>query len=182
MPGTTITESVRGRSSRLAAALAALGCLAGIAACGSSSNSGTAAASNHYNQGLKFAECMRSHGVPNFPDPSAGGGIHITAGSGLNPFSPSFKSAQTACAKLLPGSGPGNQHPSARQIALARQTSECMRQQGVNGFPDPTLTQPSSPAGYSILEDRGGVILAVPNTINPQSPVFIRAAKECHFS
>lgn len=115
---------------------------------------------------------MRSHGVPNFPDPSAGGGIHISAGSGINPVSPSFKAAQQDCQKLLPGGGPGNQHPTAEQIATARQISVCMRQHGITGFPDPTFKQPSSPAGYSILEDRGGVILAVPSTINPQSPSF----------
>lgn len=94
-----------------------------IAACGSASHSGTAAASSGFDSGLKFADCMRSHGVPNFPDPSAGGGIHI-----------------------------------------------------------PTLTPPSGPAGYSILENRGGVILAVPSTINPQSPVVVQAARTCHFS
>ena len=57
-----------------------------------------------------------------------------------------------------------------------------MRQHGVIGFPDPTFTPPSSPAGYSIVEDRGGVILAVPGTIDPQSPAFAQAAKVCHFN
>ena len=128
-----------------------------IAACGSS-HSKTAAASNHFNQGLKFSACMRTHGVTNFPDPSAGGGIKINVGSGINPFSPAFKVAQTACRKLLPGPLGGNQHPTAQQIASTRQISECMRQHGVTGFPDPTFTPPSSPAGYSIIEDRGGVV------------------------
>lgn len=170
-------------SLRLLAAVAAVGCAVAAAACGSSSTaSGTAAASGRYSQALKFAECMRSHGVPNFPDPSGGGGIHFAVGSGLNPFSPSFKTAQAHCARLLPGGGPGNQHPTAGQIAAARATSACMRRHGVTGFPDPTLKPPSRPAGYSILENRGGVILAVPRAINPQSPVFLQAAKACHFS
>jgi hypothetical protein len=125
---------------------------------------------------------MRAHGVTNFPDPSSGGGIHLQSGSGINPFSPAFEAAQTACRKLLPGGGPGNQHPTAQQIAATRQVSECMREHGVTGFPDPILKPPSSPAGYSILEDRGGVILAVPSTIDPRSPVFQSAAKTCHFS
>jgi hypothetical protein len=124
---------------------------------------------------------MRSHGVSNFPDPSAGGGIKIPEGSGINPFSPAIETARTACAKLLPGGALGNQHPTARDVALARQTSECMREHGVTGFPDPMLKPPASPAGYSILENRGGVILAVPSSINPQSPVFVQAAKACHF-
>lgn len=179
---TTDTQRPRGRTRTLSAGLAALSCAVAVAACGSSGNSGTTAASGGFNQGVKYSECMRSHGLPTFPDPSGGGGIHFSAGSGVNPFSPAFKAAQKICSKLLPGGGPGNQHPTAQAIAQARQTSECMRQQGVAGFPDPTLTQPSSPAGYSILEDRGGVVIAVPRAINPQSPVFISAAKACHFS
>jgi len=181
MRRTTTSETLNARSRLRSGALAALACVVAIAACGSSSSK-TAAASNHFNQGLKFSACMRSHGVTNFPDPSSGGGIQINSNSGINPFSPAFKAAQSACRKLLPGPLGGNQHPTAQEIAQMRQISECMRQHGVTGFPDPTFTQPSSPAGYSILEDRGGVILAVPSTINPQSPVFMQAAKVCHFS
>ena len=59
-----------------------------------------------------------------------------------------------------------------------------MRRHGVSGFPDPTLTPPPSPnpSKYSIVEDRGGVVLAVPSTINPGSPVFKQAAAACGFS
>jgi hypothetical protein len=181
MRRTTTTETLTARSRLLSGAFAALGCVVAIAGCGSG-HPKTAAASKHLNQGLQFAACMRSHGVTNFPDPSSGGGIDINVGSGINPFSPAFKTAQTACRKLLPGPLGGKQHPTAQAIAQTRQIAECMRQHGVTGFPDPTFTPPSSPAGYSIVEDRGGVILAVPSTINPRSPVFIQAAKVCHFS
>jgi hypothetical protein len=51
-------------------------------------------------QGLKFAECMRAHGVSNFPDPKLGGGP-VTSGGGINPNSPQFQSAQHACQNLL---------------------------------------------------------------------------------
>lgn len=62
-------------------------------------------------QGLKFAQCMRSHGVPTFPDPKAGGGMHTeeqsgreTQGSqGVDPDSPQFKAAEQACRSLAPG-------------------------------------------------------------------------------
>jgi hypothetical protein len=59
---------------------------------------------------LKAAECMRAHGVPNFPDPteSAGGeaiGFHL---SGVDPSSPRFRAAQKACSSLSPLlGGPG---------------------------------------------------------------------------
>lgn len=159
----------------------AVGCAAALAACGSSSKSSTSLASSHYSQGLKFSACMRSHGVPNFPDPSASGGIHIQAGSGLNPFSPSFRQAQASCAKLLPGGGPGNAHASAQQKAAAVKTAQCMRSHGITGFPDPTTTPPSNPSGYSAILDRGGVVTAIPQSIDPASPAFTKAAAACGF-
>jgi hypothetical protein len=50
---------------------------------------------------LQFSQCMRAHGLTNFPDPQfSGGGVGIRlAGGGLDPNSPAFKSAQTACAQ-----------------------------------------------------------------------------------
>jgi hypothetical protein len=58
-----------------------------------------------------------------------------------------------------------------------------MRRHGVAGFPDPTLKLPfnPTPAEYPIIEARGGVVLAVPGTINPESPVFKQAATACGF-
>jgi hypothetical protein len=124
---------------------------------------------------------MRSHGVPSFPDPSAGGGIHLSAGSGINPQSPAFQSAQQSCMRLLPGDGPGSRRPTAQDRAQMLRVSECMRQHGITGFPDPTLSPPSSPSSYSEVIDRGGVVLAIPNTINTASPVFRQAATACRF-
>jgi hypothetical protein len=67
-------------------------------------------------QALKFSQCMRSHGVPNFPDPKAsGGGVGLVIGknSGIDPNSPQFKAAQQACKTLLPGQGKNMQSRSA---------------------------------------------------------------------
>jgi hypothetical protein len=158
--------------------VAMIGCALAIAACGSSHKATRVAGRSQF---LQFSECMRSHGVTNFPDPSARGGIELNANSGINPFSPSFKAAQSACRKLLPGGGPP-QHASEQDKQRMLQVSECMRAHGVTGFPDPTTQQPSNPQDYGILEDRGGVIVAVPKTINPQSPAFQRASKACNFS
>lgn len=52
---------------------------------------------------LKFSKCMRSHGVPDFPDPNKNGGFSGT--SSINPSSPTFQSAQSTCTRL---SGLGN--------------------------------------------------------------------------
>ena len=163
--------------------LAAITCAMSVAACGSSGHSQGAGSvgSSLADAELKVSECMRSHGVPNFPDPSgAGGGFNLN-GSGINPLSPAFESAQQRCFKLLPGGGPGA-HPS-QAMAQALQVSECMRHHGVSGFPDPTLKPPSiaNRGEYSIVEDRDGAVLAVPSTINPSSPVFKQAATACGF-
>jgi hypothetical protein len=54
---------------------------------------------------LQYAKCMRSHGIPNFPDPtlSDGGVSLILKGSGVDLNSPQFQSAQQACRSLSPG-------------------------------------------------------------------------------
>jgi len=51
-------------------------------------------------QGLKFASCMRKHGVANFPDPKDG---KFIGGADLDPNSPQFQSALGACRNLIPG-------------------------------------------------------------------------------
>lgn len=61
-------------------------------------------------KGLQFAQCMRSHGVANFPEPSQGSNGQITinggTGSGIDPNSPQFQSAQQACSADLPTGAP----------------------------------------------------------------------------
>jgi hypothetical protein len=164
----------------LSRTILAVGCGLAITACGSSSSpvqdSGSPRA-----RGIAFADCMRSHGVPSFPDPSAGGGIHITPGSGIDPAAPAFQAAQSQCAKLLPGGGPGKGHASAQVKAEMVATSRCMRAHGVSGFPDPTVSPPANPGAYSLAMGRDGVFLAVPRTIDVNSPVFQRAASACRF-
>ena len=55
---------------------------------------------------LKHSECMRSHGIANYPDPvSNGKGISIPMMSGVNPGSQQFQSARQACQSLMPGPG-----------------------------------------------------------------------------
>jgi hypothetical protein len=61
---------------------------------------------------LTYARCMRSHGVPRFPDPKPGGGLQIGPKVGVNPSTPQFQAAQAACRKVVPGI------PSAASTAL----------------------------------------------------------------
>ena len=52
-----------------------------------------------------FAPCMRKHGVTNFPGPGANpsGGPQSVTNYGINPSSPTFKAAHSACRGLLSG-------------------------------------------------------------------------------
>jgi hypothetical protein len=167
---------------RVAGALAALSCAVTVAACGSASTystSGSGPDPSVTHAFVAFAQCMRTNGVPNFPDPKGGGGIQLSAG--INPNSPAFKAARSKCKHLLPGGGPPTGPPSAQAKLQALHISECMRSHGVTDFPDPTDKGPPSLNGYSEILDRGGAVLAVPDTINTQSPVYKAAAKACAF-
>jgi hypothetical protein len=54
-------------------------------------------------QYLKAAACIRSHGVPGFPDPTfSNGGVHIEH-QAIDQSSPVFKAAVQACKSLIPG-------------------------------------------------------------------------------
>jgi hypothetical protein len=59
---------------------------------------------------LANAACIRTHGVPNFPDPTFHHGIGLKIGPGLNPASPAIERAAKACGHVgvpVPGVGVG---------------------------------------------------------------------------
>jgi hypothetical protein len=120
---------------------------------------------------LKFSECMRAHGVPNFPDPSANGSISISSSTGVNPQSAQVQKAQDICGKLL---SLGNVAPSpaeqAQALANALKFSQCMRSHGVTNFPDPQ----SSGGGAHI-----GIRISANSGLDPSSPIFQAAQKAC---
>jgi hypothetical protein len=60
--------------------------------------SGAKAASNR--AALKYATCMRASGVTDFPDPNGQGLIKLSATGTLDPNSPQFQKAETACKRL----------------------------------------------------------------------------------
>jgi hypothetical protein len=70
--------------------------VAGLAACGSTNNSGT---TTNASSQLTVAQCMRTHGVPRVPDPTfpAGGGIAVKVPSGVDSSSPAFQQAREDC-------------------------------------------------------------------------------------
>jgi hypothetical protein len=140
-------------------------------------------ATGKYAASLAYSHCMRSHGVPNFPDPKqVGGGIQVSgSASGINPQSPLFMSAQESCRHLLPGGGQPTHAGQQQALARMLHISQCMRAHGISGFPDPTLSPPSSRAGYSAIRSNGVAWLAIPDSIDVRSPAFEQAAAACNF-
>ncbi|MES1248371.1 MAG: hypothetical protein ABUS54_11950 [Actinomycetota bacterium] len=59
-------------------------------------------------QGLRFAQCVRRHGIPAFPDPDGSGRIPDPARFGIDQGSPVFRAANDACAKDRPPYIPSN--------------------------------------------------------------------------
>jgi hypothetical protein len=145
------------KAARTAAAIIAMGGLALLAAaCGSSSGSHVAqvdstttpstssstpsGASAHQNAAVASARCVRSQGVPNWPDPNSSGVFDkskLTAKQ-LGAGSSRIQAAQSACNHLLPNGGSG---PSPARVQQERaqglQFAHCVRSHGVPNFPDP---------------------------------------------
>jgi hypothetical protein len=151
----------------------------GVAGAGSSSTSAAKPSSGGSSKGgaLAYSRCMRSHGVPDFPDPNSNGQIQLEAGPGsdLLPDSARFKSAQQACKSLTPVLAPAQQR---QQLAAALKFARCMRAHGVPKFPDPTPQtgpQTGSAGGHS---GGGGNTLGT-NGVDPNSPQFQAANRAC---
>jgi hypothetical protein len=160
-------------------AVAALSLLA--AGCGGGNSAGvanvtsstTTTATASTRDGLvAFSECMRSHGMPNFPDPQrfVGGNVKLTLHQ-LEASSPHFQAATSACNQLLPPNGGHGSQQSAqqqrKQIADELSFAKCMRTHGVPGFPDPTAE-----AGISVE-------MVQAHGIDVHSPAVLHVVQEC---
>jgi hypothetical protein len=87
---------------------------------------------------------MRANGVSNFPDPDASGDLtidQVANGSKLDTSSPAWQRAIGACKSLEPSGFTGSKR-SAQQQSVGRQFAQCIRQNGVPDFPDPSPNGP----------------------------------------
>jgi hypothetical protein len=106
------------------------------ASSGSASNGGNTQATKR-EKAVKFAECVRAHGVPHFPDPSTSGDINF----GVDVSKQVFTSAVNACKSLEPP-GALSSKRSTKQQSAALRFAACVRANGVPDFPDPVNGQP----------------------------------------
>jgi hypothetical protein len=163
---------------RALAGVLVLSCALAVAACGggspkasttttdpasSSGGSGSSGGSNSVlQQGLQYAQCMRSHGVTNYPDPSVSPNGDLQGSgpiSGIDTNSPTYTAAAQACQKDAPSGFSGG----AKSLPASAQTlkyAQCMRSHGVTNYPD---------AG-EITRSMG---------IDPNSPTFQAASSAC---
>lgn len=134
-------------------------------ALGTANPSPFASPTKEYDYELSYAECMRTHGLPNFPDPTQSNG-NLSFNPKADSNSPHFSSANNSCKRLLPDNGG---LPTSAQIAAETakllKYSQCMRAHGVPTFPDPTV--------------RPGLFGFRLNGIDPNSPQFQAAQKTC---
>jgi hypothetical protein len=87
---------------------------------------------------------MRHNGVSQFPDPDASGQLTVDGvlnGSSLDPNTPAWKNAIAACKDLEPPGFVGHKR-TAQQQAAALKFAQCIRENGVKDFPDPTPDGP----------------------------------------
>jgi hypothetical protein len=143
----------------------------GVASTGGTTTTRTRPPSGpHANQSqqLQLAQCMRSHGVPNFPDPSATGGqLQNILRAGINTQSAAYRAALQACEQYTPaGSSSPSERAADEQAGL--RFSACMRSHGVPDFPDPSTGPTGAP-----------VINLAPEHIDPDSPTVRAADQAC---
>jgi hypothetical protein len=96
-------------------------------------------------QAVAFSECMRDNGIAEFPDPDASGELTIDGvvnGSSLDPSSPAWEEAMSACKDLQPPGFTGDEEVTAEQQDARLEFAQCIRDNGVEDFPDPAEGEP----------------------------------------
>ena len=143
----------------------------GSPASGGGSSSPESSASTQQKM-VKFSQCMRTHGEPEFPEPTEGGiRIQNHNGHGPNPESSRFQAAEKACSKYAPSKIAPSPAEQAKMQEGALKFSACMRGHGVPNFPDPEFHHSGGGIGIRIGGKGSG--------IDPNSPQFRAAQKTC---
>jgi hypothetical protein len=107
-------------------------------------------------RGVKFSECIRAHGVSDFPDPNAEGEYEY----GVSVTPTVWQKAVHACKELEPP-GALSAKRSPEQQSAGLRFAQCVRDHGVKDFPDPVNGEPlvdtykipsaNRPGGMTIL-------------------------------
>jgi hypothetical protein len=139
----------------------------GVAEQGASSSPSASPSGDPGDGGLGYAQCMRDHGISDFPDPEASGSIPIRRepGSDLDPDNPQFKAADDACKSLLPQ--PPSEEQQQQEFEDMLRFAQCMREHGITDFPDPKPGE-----GIDLNAEPG-------SDLDPNNPQFQAASDAC---
>jgi hypothetical protein len=150
-----------------------------------SGGSSSAAGASTFTSAVAYSACMRSHGVPNFPDPDSRGQLPKPDAHHLGVSSSQLRAAQRACQHLLPNNGGAINADSIQQCmmaddcpqALVQQVrneelnfARCMRSHGVPNWPDPIIDSQGRPV-FAISISKDG--------FDPYSPQIWAKGDEC---
>jgi hypothetical protein len=175
----------------VAALIAALGAVLLMTACGSGSPAGSGASSGSVAtspvSAVAYSTCMRSHGVPNFPDPGSAGQVPKADPQQLGVSSSAYQSAQQACVQLIPSNGDTAEQQQETQCAMADDCSQtvvqhwmdglrtlagCLRSHGEPRWPDPVINSQGPGQGLPHFNyDQAG--------IDHHSPQVLAQVKQC---
>lgn len=173
-----LTRRARPRTARTAAAIIATTALLTAACSGrspslaGSGGSPNAKGSSSSPSAVGYSQCMRSHGVTNFPDPNGNGEIPKATAQQLGVSSSQYQTAQTACAHLVPNSGEASQTEIAQMMSGMRGFAQCMRSHGVSNWPDPSTDRAGYPIFYlhNKIDENSPQIATTIHTCQPLLP------------
>jgi hypothetical protein len=138
-----------------------------VLAAGCSRASPVTTALTAYQKAVAYARCMRTHGVPRFPDPDSRGNFQVSP-TEIGPTNGTqFRSADKACGHLLPASQPMTPAQQRTATAQALRFVACMRSDGLPNFPDPIVN--AQGIGFRVGNEGP----------RPNSPVFRSAQRAC---
>lgn len=135
-----------------------------------SSQAQTTSNEKAYVDGVKYAQCMRTHGVTNFPDPNSKGqflSIHgVLNGQKVDFNSPQYTKANKDCEHLLPNGGQPTAAELQQLLTQALKYTTCLRTHGLPNMPDP-------------VETSGNIGIRFPGGVSPNSPQLQKALAAC---
>jgi hypothetical protein len=134
----------------------------GVAEGGSSSSPTASASSDGRTQALAYSQCMRDHGISDFPDPPEG----QVNNPQLEEARSTVAEAEEACKDLSPEGDGGSTKDQAAALERALAYSQCMRDHGISGFPDPAYSN-------------GGVVIPKNGKYDPLDPAVQQADAAC---
>jgi hypothetical protein len=158
----------RGRWLRVVSAGAGVAVVLFASACGASSSPGGSSPGGSAASGVAWAQCVRAHGVPNFPDPDGSGQVPKETAQQLGVSDSVLGTATNACANLNPNN-PASPQTAAQVVRNGLAVARCMRAHGLPKFPDPTTG--SSGVHFVISVSGDG--------FNPDDPQVIAKARAC---